>query len=85
MPRNWEIWEIPERGGATGIAVFPYGVALQLKALGAVSSIHDELVLHQAAGEALAIYGGDSWFAPHNQTATRIAEYLRMKAEGGGH
>jgi hypothetical protein len=54
----------------------PYGVALQLRALGQVGGLKDEDDKHAEASEALAIYGGDSWFPHSMQTISRVSDYL---------
>ena len=54
----------------------PYGSAIQLLAVGAVRTIENAENEHISAMENLAVYGPDSWFAPHMQTIGKIREVL---------
>ena len=53
----------------------PYAQALLLKLCGAVT-IADEDAKHAEALAQLEIYGGDCWFAPHQQTTPKVLEAL---------
>lgn len=63
------------------IASLPYGLVLQLKAMGFCGAIKDEIQAHAEAAEALKIYGGDAWFPHRMQTISRVGDYLAARGE----
>lgn len=65
--KSWKAGEIVE---------LPYGSAIALKAVGAVGGLVNEAEAHSEAQEMLAVYGGDCWFPQHQQTISRVAEFL---------
>jgi|GEM_PF-6095671 len=80
-------FEAGEKTFAVGeIATLPYGLVLQLKAMGFAGAIKNEIEIHTEAAEALRIYGGDAWFSHRMQTISRVADYLAVRGEGeAGH
>lgn len=55
------------------IVTFPYGVALQGIAQGAISCMLEEEVAYKQAAIFMADYGADSWFPPNMQTIGKVA------------
>lgn len=58
------------------ICTMAYGLALTLKAIGGITGIVNENEKHMEAQEQLRIYGGDCWFPHHQQSISRVADYL---------
>lgn len=70
MPAGGRVYRTGE------VITLPYGQALILKAMGAVSTLVDETDTHARAMEQVAMYGADCLFPLPMQTIGKVADYL---------